>query len=366
MSVAGLSLVMSADMRQAVTEIGGVSSALGGVQRAAADTETKTGTSFRGVVTSISGVATSAFSLYKSFDAIQSSQVALDRANLNVEKSTRSVGTAQDAYNAALASGDPEKIAKALTNLQIAQEALNISTDRQALAQGNVNNSMIQAALTVVPSVITMVSTLAPILMTATGATSAMGVAQGILNAVMAINPIFLVVMAIAALVAILVIAYQNCEPFRNAINGIGSAIRDFVMPIWDRFLGVINTVWGAIRGFWDWINGVWSGITGFFGTLFGGGQQASSPASPTVNYSGVPTEPGYQSAFDNPVMFTRPARVSVHPGEVLGGERALGLGGGLRNMTVNQYFGDVHRDVDLDAAAAALRRRVFNGYELR
>jgi phage-related protein len=45
--------------------------------------------------------------------------------------------------------------------------------------------------------------------------------AQFALNAVMAANPITLVVLAIAALVAAFVVAYKTSETFRNFINGL-------------------------------------------------------------------------------------------------------------------------------------------------
>lgn len=54
----------------------------------------------------------------------------------------------------------------------------------------------------------------------ATVAQNGLAAAQAALNAVMNANPIFLVVTAIAALAAGLVLAYQNCESFRNAVNG--------------------------------------------------------------------------------------------------------------------------------------------------
>lgn len=53
----------------------------------------------------------------------------------------------------------------------------------------------------------------------ATVAQNGLAAAQAALNAVMNANPIILVVTAIAALAAGLVLAYQNCESFRNAVN---------------------------------------------------------------------------------------------------------------------------------------------------
>lgn len=57
------------------------------------------------------------------------------------------------------------------------------------------------------------------------GVTAAWTAAQAALNVVLALNPIGLVVLAIAALVAGLVIAYKRSETFRNIVNAVGGAM---------------------------------------------------------------------------------------------------------------------------------------------
>src|SRR5690606_8037060 len=52
-------------------------------------------------------------------------------------------------------------------------------------------------------------------------ATMAWAVVQSVLNAAMAANPIGLIVIAIAALVAGIVYAYKNFEGFRNVVDGV-------------------------------------------------------------------------------------------------------------------------------------------------
>lgn len=56
--------------------------------------------------------------------------------------------------------------------------------------------------------------------------TKAQALAQGGLNAVMAANPIFLVVAAVAALTAGFVIAYKKSETFRNIVDGAFKGVR--------------------------------------------------------------------------------------------------------------------------------------------
>lgn len=69
-----------------------------------------------------------------------------------------------------------------------------------------------------------------------TAATKAAAVGQAALNAVMSANPIMLVVIAIAALVAGFVLLYNNCESFRNFVNGLWETIKTV-------FSGIVETI---------------------------------------------------------------------------------------------------------------------------
>lgn len=73
-----------------------------------------------------------------------------------------------------------------------------------------------------------------------TGLTWAMSAAQWALNAAMAANPIFLIIIAIIALIAGIVLLWKNSETFRNIVTAV-----------WD-------AVWGAIKAVWDWIKNNW------------------------------------------------------------------------------------------------------------
>lgn len=57
--------------------------------------------------------------------------------------------------------------------------------------------------------------------------TKAMTIAQTMLNAVMEMNPIGLVVIAVAALTAAFILAYQHSETFRNIVTGAFDAVKD-------------------------------------------------------------------------------------------------------------------------------------------
>jgi hypothetical protein len=138
--------------QKVTTSTGNMGSAFQSASRTV-DTATK---SFSDQVVQANSLALAGATLFMSFERVENSEVALDRANLNVQKSTNALTSAQNAYNKALAGGDPQAIADALARLNTAQDALTVSQERVGVAQNNLNNSMIYAALTVVPSFLTM------------------------------------------------------------------------------------------------------------------------------------------------------------------------------------------------------------------
>lgn len=88
-----------------------------------------------------------------------------------------------------------------------------------------------------------------------------------------AANPIGLVITALAGLAAGLVWAYNNVEPFRNAVQGAFAAVQGAAQAVADWFTGpfveFFRGVWDAITGFFtggrDQITGVFQAVGGFF-----------------------------------------------------------------------------------------------------
>ncbi|MEA4956867.1 hypothetical protein SDC9_07412 [bioreactor metagenome] len=76
-----------------------------------------------------------------------------------------------------------------------------------------------------------------------TAATWLATAAQTALNFVMAINPIFLVIMAVAALVAALVYLYYNNEQVRNAVNALGNGLKMVGQIIYGALIGAWNAL---------------------------------------------------------------------------------------------------------------------------
>ena len=92
------------------------------------------------------------------------------------------------------------------------------------------------------------------------------------LNVAMAANPIGLIALAIAGLVAAFVALYQRNEGFRNFIQGVWQGIKDFMEPIIRWFAETIPPIWDAIfsavstamSGIWNVITTVWDFIYPF------------------------------------------------------------------------------------------------------
>ena len=118
--------------------------------------------SSRDLITGFSGLATSAFSLYNAFGGIEDAQMKIDRANLTVKTSYQSVQNAQNQLNKALEKygyGSAEA-AQAAEKLAIVQERYTLDVQTAEQAQDSMNETIMAAALQVIPASITMVDNL--------------------------------------------------------------------------------------------------------------------------------------------------------------------------------------------------------------
>ena len=167
---------------------------------------------------------------------------------------------------------------------------------------------------------------------TSTGLWSA---AQGVLNMVMSANPIALVVIAIAALVAGLIVAYNTSEDFRRIVDGAlqgvmdtGRRIGDFFTidvprffaesanAVGSAFSGVKDQLLAPIKSAVQWINSTFvSGINGFLGVI-------------GISWR-VPSIPGFsEGGYTGPGGRNQPAGV-VHAGEVVFSQDDVAAWGG-------------------------------------
>ena len=87
--------------------------------------------------------------------------------------------------------------------------------------------------------------------------------AQFALNLVMAANPITLVVLALAALVAAFVLAYKKSETFRNGVNALFDGIKKGVTASVDFIKGYLNVVMNFYKSIFNGIASLWNNSIG-------------------------------------------------------------------------------------------------------
>lgn len=92
-------------------------------------------------------------------------------------------------------------------------------------------------------------------------ATKAWAVAQGILNAVLAANPIGLVVIAVVALVAAIVLAYKNSETFRNIVQAVMKAVGAAIGAVVDVLAVVGEWIGDLLVGYLHTLQTVWKAV---------------------------------------------------------------------------------------------------------
>lgn len=177
------------------------------------------------------------------------------------------------------------------SNATTMQDAWSQATNSVSIALGGTLVPVISDVVIAVSDVITKVAQVvqqSPILQALLmGVATALGILAGalaitslisavqkafaMLKNTMLMNPIFLVVTAIAALVAGLVYAYNHCETFRNIVNQAFTVIKNVVVTVintirtvivtvfnfiknhfsttWNAAKNIVVTVWNAIKG---------------------------------------------------------------------------------------------------------------------
>jgi len=268
-----------------------ITSSMGKVEESGkrvSETQKQTNASAKNLVMGFSGLATSAFSLYNAYDKVADMQLSVDRANLQVKTSANSVEDAQRKLNIAIEKygADSEQAKVAADDLSLAQERYQVSVDRAQMVQDNMNEAMVSSALTVIPTVITAIGSLATIKASWTAITGGVTAAQtalgGALN-FLAANPIVLVVTAIGLIVAALIAAYNACPPFRDAVNAIGKALGDFFGPVLDAITKGLTWLWENVLvplgnfivntfiGVWDGLTAAWNVLSGAVDAVYNG-----------------------------------------------------------------------------------------------
>jgi molybdenum-dependent DNA-binding transcriptional regulator ModE len=166
------------------------------------------------------------------------------------------------------------------------------------------------------------------------------GLAVAILavNAAMAINPITLIVVGIAALIAALVVAYKKFEGFKNIVDALFSGIKWWIynvsIPAFQAMFAIVKTIFNGIASAWNntfgklsfkvpsWVPGV-------------GGKGFEVPNIPMLAQGGLVMSP------------TLALIGEAGPEAVVPLDRMNDFGGGGGNVTIHVNGGDPNAVVD-------------------
>lgn len=223
-------------------------------------------------------------------------------------------GTSEDEFNAKLQAANSESERANLVLQELASQGLMTAgqawqENNEALFENNQANADLQEQLselgeTVMPiitavtqgiaNILSWFNNLSPevqnfigiVLGLVAAISTVIGVIQGISGALalLSANPISLIIMAIAALVAAFIYLWNNCEEFRefwinlwDTISSAFSAVRDaivnfFTVTIPDAWNSVVDFFWQGYytwQSIWqsigDFFSGIWDGIVSFF-----------------------------------------------------------------------------------------------------
>ena len=100
----------------------------------------------------------------------------------------------------------------------------------------------------------------------------AVALGQAALNAVMALNPIGLVIAAIAGLIAAFVVLWNKSEAFREFWINLWEVIKEAALSAWEWIKNAASEVW-------EWIKGAWESAGQFFSDLWDGIKNSAADA---------------------------------------------------------------------------------------
>lgn len=101
--------------------------------------------------------------------------------------------------------------------------------------------------------------------------TQAITVAQWAWNVALTANPIGIVIVAVAALIAAIVVAWYKFEKFRAVMKGVWATIKQVGINIKDNFLAIPNLVIRAFQAIPNAIKQIFSGVGELFDAIFSG-----------------------------------------------------------------------------------------------
>ena len=211
-------------------------------------------------------------------------------------------------------------------NATTMQDAMSQAANNVSLALGSTFAPAIAAVVTQVAQVITQVAQVvqdSPMLQAVVmGVAVALGIlaaalaisaviqgvttAFGMLNTVLLANPIFLVVTAIAALVAALIYAYNNCEEFRAIVNAAFAAVRNVATNVFTSVRNTVTTVFNTIssiaRSISATLSSVWNGLRTTASTVWNSIRSTASSIWNSNRSTASSVWNGIRTAITNPI----------------------------------------------------------------
>lgn len=140
-----------------------------------------------------------------------------------------------------------QKITQAFQTARVALSLYTLQTNGANIAQGLLNGQLTLGEV--------IVGLLTGKISLATLATNLWKAAQQKLNTALTANPVGLIVMAIAALIAILVIAYNKSETFRAVCDKLFAKLKDLwaviskeLEPVFQALIGIFEELWKIVE----------------------------------------------------------------------------------------------------------------------
>lgn len=234
------------------------------------------------------------FSIEGWTQALQENDGALQSTTENA--TTMQDAMSQAANNVSLALGSTFAPAIADVVTQVAQVITQV-------AQVVQDSPMLQAVVMGVAVALGILAAALAISAVIQGVTTAFGM----LNTVLFANPIFLVVTAIAALVAALIYAYNNCEEFRAIVNAAFAAVRNVATNVFTSVRNTVTTVFNTIssiaRSISATLSSVWNGIKTTASSVWNSIRSTASSIWNSIRSTASSVWNGIKTAITNPIQ---------------------------------------------------------------
>ena len=167
-----------------------------------------------------------------------------------VQTFTNLIGIAATAFAGFKAGMAIQSVVQGFQKAQVALSLFSMQSGSANIAQAALNGTL--SIGETITALLTGKMTLAQL------AQAGMAKAQAALNAVMSANPIALVVTGVAALIAIVVVLYNNCEWFRNMVNSLWEWLKT-------TFSSLVEWFKTTLSAFGEWFNTTIQSISDFF-----------------------------------------------------------------------------------------------------